>query len=86
MLNGVYLRSHKKQKMAEQMRTHLRGGMLRFAAGLSPLSMAFRACIMKCRVGDVDDTVLTNLSASTNSTYVNHIPAHMSCQCNLRLY
>lgn len=41
--------------------TYFNGGTVLFAAGLMPLSSAFRACIMKCLVGEREATVQTKL-------------------------
>lgn len=43
---------------------YLRGGMVRFAAGLRPFNIALRECIMKCSVGDIEATVATKLSGN----------------------
>lgn len=69
MRNGVQVENHRELEIAQQISTHLRGGTVRFAAGVSPFSMAFRACIMKCSAGDVDDTILINSSEPNNITY-----------------
>jgi hypothetical protein len=44
--------------------SYLRGGMVRFAAGLRPFNIALRECIMKCSVGDIEATVATKLSGN----------------------
>lgn len=37
--------------------SYFNGGILRFSAGLIPLSSALRECIMKCLVGDKEETL-----------------------------
>lgn len=45
------------RKPKNQGTTYFRGGILRLSAGLMPLSNAFRECIMKCLVGDCEETL-----------------------------
>lgn len=73
MLYRIQVGSYTELEIGQQIKTHLRGGILRFSSGLKPLSTAFRACIMKCFVGDVDDTILIKLSEPTKIMYAPHI-------------
>lgn len=57
---------------------YLRGGMVRFCAGLSPLRMHLRAWMMKCVTPPRSDTVLMKLhSASYEST----LSTPAACHC-----
>lgn len=42
--------------MLHNLKTYFKGGIFLLSAGLIPFSNAFRECIMKCLVGDFEDT------------------------------
>lgn len=42
--------------MVDNIETYFKGGIFLLSAGLIPFSNAFRECMMKCLVGEFEDT------------------------------
>lgn len=66
---------------------YLRGGMVRFSSGERPFNKALRACMIKCLVGERDETVSMNAPGQQiKETVINFVYPAYSIESNFLHY